>query len=247
MQRLRYKDNSVRMVVIKYLKKELLMDLVDCVLTRGVTRAYKPTPVPKELLTKILGAARNCASAGNTQPWEFAIFGGQVMEEMRKANQERHLAGAPPNSEIPHGPRIWSESFLARIMGRGEPTLLSTLGIDPNDVEARQQLWLKGIGFWGAPNGIVIYVEQNLPTLSMVDAGGVLQTILLLAHNYGLGCCPSMQMVSYPDIVRKFLSIPSSKMIVIGLCIGYADDDHPANKFKSFRLPLEEMVTWHGI
>ena len=223
------------------------MDLVDCVLTREVTRAYKPIPVPKELLTKILDEARNCASAENTQPWEFAVFGGQVMEEMRKANQERFLAGVNPNPEIPYESSMWPEHYLTRIRGCGRPSLLSSLGIDPQDEEARRQLWIKGLNFWGAPNGIVIYIDHGLPTLSIIDVGGVLQTILLLAHDYGLGCCPQEQMIFYPDIVRKFLNIPSSKLIVIGLAIGYPDEDAIINKYKSGRLPLEEMVTWHGI
>lgn len=223
------------------------MDLAECVLTRKVTRAYKPTPIPKELLTQILDEARNCASAENTQPWEFAVFGGQVMGEMRKANQEHFLAGVNPYPEIPYEASMWPEHYLPRIRGCGRPSLLSILGIDPEDEATRRQLWIKGLGFWGAPNGIVIYIDHSLPTLSIIDVGGVLQTILLLAHNYGLGCCPQEAMVFYPDIVRKLLNIPSSKLIVIGLAIGYPDEDAIINKCKVGRLPLEEMVTWHGI
>jgi len=203
--------------------------------------------VPKELLTKILDTARNCASAENTQPWEFTVFGGQVMEDMRKACQERHLSGAKPNSEIPFGPGIYPEKFHERIMGRGGPTLITTLKIDPSDKEARGKLWLRGAGFWGAPNGIIIHTERNLPLLSMLDIGGMLTTILLLAHSYGLGCCPSLQMVFWPDIVRQHLQISESQFIYIGIGIGYPDMNDPANSFKAFRLSLDEMVTWQGI
>jgi len=223
------------------------MDLVECVSSRKVTRGYKPQPVPKELLLKILDQARNCASAENTQPWEFAVIGGEVIEGMKQACQERHLSGAKINPEIPFGPGIFPEKFRERVMGRGGPTMLTALKIDPNDKEARSKLWLCGTRFWEAPNGIIIYTERNLPLLSMIDVGGVLTTILLLAHNYGLGCCPSLQMVFWPDIVRKFVNIPESKLIVVGICIGYPDEDDPITTFKSFRLPLEEMVSWHGL
>lgn len=223
------------------------MDLLECVTTRKVTRAYNSTPVPKDLLIKILAAARNCTSAENTQPWEFVVFGGKVMENFRRANEESHLSGATPKSEIPHGPDMWPESFRGRILGGSGPNLLEILGIDPKDTEARGKLWLRGIGFWGAPNGIVIITERNLPRLSILDCGGMLTTITLLAHNYGLGCCPSLQMVFWPNIVRKHLNIPESKMIIIGICIGYPDNSDPINTFKAFRLPLQEMVTWHDV
>jgi len=212
-----------------------------------VARGFLPQPVPKELLTKILDAARNCASAENTQPWEFTVFGGQVMEDMRKACQERFRSGAKPNSEISFGPGMFPDKFRERIMGRGGPTLLTALKIDPSDKEARGKLWMRGIGFWGAPNGIIIHTERNLPLLSTIDVGSMLTTILLLAHSHGLGCCPSLQMVFWPDIARQYLKIPESQFICIGISIGYPDKNDPINSFKSFRLPLEEMVTWQGI
>lgn len=59
------------------------MDTVECILTRKSVRAYKPRPVPKELLMKILDQAKRSPSCANTQPWEFAVFGGPVMVEMR--------------------------------------------------------------------------------------------------------------------------------------------------------------------
>ena len=80
-----------------------------------------------------------------------------------------------------------------------------------------------------------------------MDVGGIVQTILLLAHNYGLGCCPQVQMVMYPDIIRRLMNIPPSKKIVVGLSIGYPDMDDVINKQVTERLPLDQIVTWHGI
>ena len=223
------------------------MDLVECITTRKVTRGFKSTSVPKDLLTKVLDAARNCASAENTQSWEFVVFGGKVIEDMRKANEERQLSGAAPNPDIPHGPELWPEKYRGRILGGGGPTLLDILEIDPADAEARGKLWIRGSRYWGAPNGIIIITEKNMPQLSIFDCGGMLTTITLLAHSYGLGCCPSLQMVFWPEIVREHLKIPESKMIVMGICIGYPDENDPINTFKAFRLPLEEMITWHDV
>jgi nitroreductase len=222
------------------------MDLTYCILTRKSVRAYKATPVPKALLTKILDEARRSPSCANTQPWEFAVFGGQVMEEMRKAYRECFLSGVAPNPEIPYPFMSWPEPYRSRrlALSRKQYDLLK---IDPNNKEQVQQNTLKGYSFFGAPNGIIIYVGDTLPAWSILDVGIILETILLLAHNYSLGCCPQLQMVVYPDIIRALMNIPPSKKIVVGVAIGYPDEYDIHNKFVSDRLDLDEMVTWHGI
>jgi len=227
------------------------MDVTECVLTRKSIRAFKSIPVPKELLNRILDEASRCASTANTQPWEFAVFGGQVMEEMRRAYRERYLAGVRPDTEIPYEPTLWPEPFRSRRAGVGRTSLGSFIGIDRADKETRDQFVLRGYEFFGAPNGVIIYVdsvlEKDFLSWAMIDIGGILQTILLLAHNYGLGCCPQAQMIYYPDVIRSLMNVPSSKKIVVGLSIGYPDDDDIINKYQSWRLPLEEITTWHGI
>lgn len=222
------------------------MELTECILTRKSIRAYKATPVPKELVIRILDEARRSPSCANTQPWEFAVFGGQVMEEMRKAFQERFLSGVPPNPEVPYPFRGWPEPYLSRHLELSR-SHYHFLGIDSKNEKQVQQFWLRGFGFFGAPNGILIYIADTLPTWSILDVGIVLQTIHLLAHNYGLGCCIQLQMVVYPDIIRRLMDIPPSKRIVIGVSIGYPDEDEIINQYVSDRLALDEMVTWHGI
>jgi hypothetical protein len=54
-------------------------------------------------------------------------------------------------------------------------------------------------------------------------------------------------MVVYPDVIRRLMNIPSSKKIVIGVSIGYPEEDEIINRYVSDRLALDEMVTWHGI
>lgn len=204
------------------------MDLTNCILTRRSVRAYKAPPVPKELLTKILDEARRSPSCANTQPWEFAVFGGQVMEEMRKASRERFLSGAAPNPEIPYPFMAWPEPYRSRRLALSRKQYLF-LGIEPDNSEQVQLFWLRGYSFFGAPNGIIIYIADTLPAWSILDVGIVLQTILILAHDYGLGCCAQLQMVVYPDIIRRLMDIPPSKKIVIGVSIGYPDKDDIIN------------------
>ena len=81
----------------------------------------------------------------------------------------------------------------------------------------------------------------------MIDVGIILPSIVLAAQNYGLGCCVEGAVVRYPDILRKILSIPESKRILIGMGIGYPDWNDKVNSFRSEQEPLKSFVSWQGV
>lgn len=49
------------------------MQVFEAIEKRKSIRSYKPTPVTKETLKKVLEAARQAPSAGNIQPWRFIV------------------------------------------------------------------------------------------------------------------------------------------------------------------------------
>ena len=67
-------------------------------------REFKPDPVPKEVLDKILEAATKAASGSNTQPWEFIVVQDpRVKTELTKPMLEawmRRIAGAGMSSRM---------------------------------------------------------------------------------------------------------------------------------------------------
>ena len=69
---------------------------------------------------------------------------------------------------------------------------------------------------------------------------------MLLATHYGLGTIPQAQAVVYGDIVRKVLNIPQSKLLALGIAIGYPDWDNPINQSRTEREPLAEVASWYG-
>ena len=92
------------------------MELVKAIMKRKSIRYFKPHPVSKALLSNILEQATRASSCANTQPWEFAVFGGEVIKKMRKAYLERFESGVEPSPDIPE--QKWPEpycrtSFLA--------------------------------------------------------------------------------------------------------------------------------------
>ena len=49
------------------------MDIYDVIRTRRSVRAYRPDPIPEEVLTRVLDAARVAPSAGNRQPTRLIL------------------------------------------------------------------------------------------------------------------------------------------------------------------------------
>ena len=73
------------------------MDFYDVIKTRRSVRAYRPDPVPENVLKRVMNAARIAPSGGNRQPSRYIV----VKDEMKKqalvplCNGQRFIAQAP--------------------------------------------------------------------------------------------------------------------------------------------------------
>ncbi|MFQ6086291.1 MAG: nitroreductase family protein [Candidatus Bathyarchaeia archaeon] len=56
------------------------MDLFEAIRGRRSIRAFKPDPIPDDVLNRILEAACWAPSVGNLQPWEFVVAKDPVMK-----------------------------------------------------------------------------------------------------------------------------------------------------------------------
>ncbi|MEA2084106.1 MAG: hypothetical protein U9O82_07700 [Thermodesulfobacteriota bacterium] len=63
-------------------------------------------------------------------------------------------------------------------------------------------------------------------------------------HAKGLGTVPQAFATDYAQDVKRFLSIPETKRLVLGISIGYPDMESPANSFRTDRSATDEIVTW---
>ena len=77
------------------------MDVVDALSTRFTVRAFKPDPIDRHTLEKVMEAALRAPSWANTQPWEIYVAGGEVLNRLRKA----YLANLERQTSSPH----WGE------------------------------------------------------------------------------------------------------------------------------------------
>jgi nitroreductase len=219
------------------------MDIIEAINSRCSVRAFKPDPVPKKVLEELLTVSQRSPSWANTQTWEFAVVGGDVMSDLRKTLAARAFAQDERNADIPYPE--WTGQYKERRSSNGH-RLYDLLGIKRDDMEAQLNWFVSMYRFFDAPNAIYIYSEKGVSNWTIFNCGLVAQTISLAALNYGLGSIMLAAGISYPDTIRQKLNISESKQIVIAIAIGYPDNTSAVNKFSTERVPLAEICTWHG-
>ncbi len=222
------------------------MDVIEAVKKRKSIRGYKPDPVPKEVLEQILELASHAPSAMNTQPWEFIVLTGDVLESVRQSNVALLNSGAPPTPE--HVVAGWPrESIYRQRQVNLAKQLFQLMDIPREDREKRAKWLERGFRYFDAPAAIILSTDRCLSESGpLLDIGAVIQTICLTALHFGLGTCIEDQGTMYPDVLRKYAHIPESNRIIVAIAIGYPDWDFPANKVETERELIKNVTTWLG-
>jgi len=219
------------------------MDIIEAINSRYSVRSFKPDPVPRKVLEELLTVAQRSPSWANTQTWEFAVVGGEAMKDLRETLASRAFAQNDRGADIPYPE--WTGKYKERRSSNGH-RLYDLMGIQRDDVEQQLNWFVSMYRFFDAPNAIYIYCEKGVSNWVIFNCGLVAQTISLAALSYGLGSIMLAAGVSYPDTVRQKLNIPDSKQIIIAMAIGYPDPGVKVNTFRTERVPLSEICTWHG-
>jgi len=221
------------------------MDVIDAINSRKTVRAFKPDPVGKDTILKILEAATRAPSWGNSQPWEVFVASGEALERLREGYSARFKHRQSSNPNIP-APRTWPPAIQERMralmsaFSRATPTKTS-----PDD--AMRQMLASNYSFFGAPTVVFLCMDRSLTQWSMFDMGSLAQSIMLAAQEYGVDSAIAALFASYPDLVRADLDIPDDLAILIGLALGYADADQLRDRPRISRRPLKEVVRYQDV
>jgi nitroreductase len=224
------------------------MDLFEAIKKRKTYRRYKTDPIPENVLKEIMEIALRSPSWANTQPWEFAVVTGQKLDEIRKGFVEK-AATQDPNPDLAF-PRVFPDPYRSRL-----PAMRRGPDADKirDDKDLRKERQLMGAKMYDCPCVIYIMTEKSFYTQQgqgtnvypVFDCGLAAQTIMLAAVNYGLGTTPAAQAVPYPDVVRKVLGIPDTKLLVLGIFIGYPDTNNPQYSVYSGRESFTDLVKFY--
>jgi len=220
------------------------MELIEGIKTRKSFRAFKPTPIPDDVMKKVLETASKSPSYTNTQPWEVAVVSGKRKDELSRILLKLTEADVPGNPDLAL-PKNWPPELEQRAKEHGARRF-AALGIERANEQQRRELRLMNFWFYGTPSALFLFLDRSLTSWSIFDMGLFAQSLCLAAHSFGLGTCLQASVTNYPDAIREFLGLPREKLLVIAVSIGYPDFDARINTYQSTRIGLDDFVRWYA-
>ena len=221
------------------------MRLDEALRARKSVRAFKPDPIPRALMEELLQEASLAPSGTNVQPWKVHVIAGEVRARL-EAEVLAHRETQPDDNraEFPRtGKR--KEPYTGRMRTLGK-AMYSLIGIPKGDEAANWAQWGRNYKFFDAPVGLIFTIDKDLDSMSFIDIGIFLQTLMLAAKARGLDSCAQGAWNQYWSVTRRVLNVPDEDYIVCGLSLGYADPDAAVNTLVSEREPVEAFATFHG-
>jgi nitroreductase len=205
---------------------------------RRSCRGFLGEQVPREVIDRLVGAARRTASWCNTQPWHLVITAGEETRKLTSAMLSEPAAG--PDFDFPPG---YSGVYDARRKEVGWQ-LYEAVGVERGDREASGREMLRNFEFFGAPHAAILTTEGDLGVYGAIDCGLYVNSFLLAAESLGLATCAQAAIAMHAPLLREWFELPDNRKVICGIAFGYADPDHPSAGFTSNRASLEESVTY---
>lgn len=156
------------------------------IMARRSTRAFKKEPLPDFMIRRIIEAGRFAPSAGNSQPWRFAVVKSpEILAELEK--------DAIRMAKIMMWFLDYSRNRFRRIFLK--PFAKMVIRLIPNELHPVPFGLLKQIAlgkapvFHGAPTLILLIEDRRGVSSPPMDIGICGENMVLAAHSMGAGCC----------------------------------------------------------
>ena len=220
-------------------------ELDALLVARRSVRAFRPDPVPRATVARLIALARTAPSGANLQPGRFHALAGPALAGLVATLSEAVAAGRPPVAEYSYFPDPMP-AHLKDLQRAAGFALYAALGIDRRDTAGRRAQFARNYRFFDAPVGIVVTIERTMGKGCFMDLGMAIGTFLIAAEAHGLGACGIGALANHGDLVHRHLRLPEDELVVCGIALGQADPDHPANRARTARRPLDEIATFQG-
>jgi nitroreductase len=215
--------------------EELLGERYSC-------RAFRPEPVPRPTIERILTAAQRTASWCNSQPWQIVIASGAAKERFRAAISAAASSGAQDDGDFSF-PREYRGVYLERRRESGFQ-LYNTLGIARGDRAAYARQALENFNFFGAPHVAIIHTDEALGIYGAIDCGAYVGNFLLAAQALGLGTIPQAALAHQSGLIRRHFGLGDDRRVVCGISFGFPDRDHRINSYRTSRASIPDTATF---
>ncbi len=208
--------------------------------TRHSMRAFLPTPVPRDLIERILDVGARAPSGTNTQPWQVHVLTGAAKDRLADRIQSCYDdpdALATHTEEYAYYPREWVSPYIDRRRKVGWD-LYGLLGITKSDKLRMHEQHGRNYRFFDAPVGLMFTIDRVMRQGSWLDYGMFLQNIMIAARAHGLHTCPQAAFTQFHRLIAEDLGLGPEQMLVCGMSLGYADPDAVENTLVTEREPV---------
>ena len=159
--------------------------------SRRSVRRFEPTPIPDDMLSRLLESAAWAPSAHNRQPWRFAVLTGLSSRQALAEAMAAQLAVDLRADGVP-------EEAIEKDTGRSRQRLTGAAVL--------VVICLSLVDMDTYPDPIRQQNERVMAIQSTAMAG---QNLLLAAHAEGLGGVWMCGPLFCPDVVRSTLDLPA--------------------------------------
>lgn len=220
-----------------------LPDLDALMAARYSCRAFRPDPVPRDVIESIVATARRVPSWCNAQPWQMAITSGAQTDALRTAlADEVKAASHAPDIPFPNG---YSGVYQDRRRTCGW-ALYEAVGVQKGDRQGSARQMMRNFDLFDAPHCVILHSPAELGPYGALDCGGFVTAFALAAQAKGVATIPQAALASYAPLLHRHFDIGDDRLVLCGISFGYADDTDPANGFRTDRAGLDEIVDWRG-
>ncbi|MCK9491781.1 MAG: nitroreductase [Sulfurimonas sp.] len=221
--------------------------ILEAITSRSSKRAYHSKSVPKEIQEKILKAASMTPSGANMQPWiVYAVSDEGVLKNIGDAIIKKMEAGVKHDQFIQYYPIKWKNPYKKRRLETGVG-LYTLMDVGRKDIEMRTKMWHDNFRWFGASTVFFVFTDKDLidnAQGALIDCGAYLQSLMLLAQEFGLDTCPQGSTTEFGRVVADVLDTHENLALLYSVVIGYAKEDAKINTYQPARADLDEYVTF---
>ena len=236
------------------------MEFNQVLYSRRSIRAFSDQAVPQHVIDSILTDAIESPSSSNTQPYKIAVATGDTCKQLGQALLEKYrninkiqrqslplkLFNMLASRAMPDGdykpilgkyPGIFQDRRMHT--GRG---LYEILGIKRGDKKGRDAAMARNFTFFDAPVAVFVFIHPGMKFTALVDAGIMMQSLMLSATDKGLGTCPQGALGMWRSPLEEHFDIPDGYKLVCGLALGYPKASEQVNTYRPNKISLDELI-----